>query len=59
VRLLQLFGSYLTDVPVSPAQTFQFMHLECGKYLLVAVGAKQRVSTWDHATNDRYSPRRP
>ncbi|HVN03965.1 MAG TPA: hypothetical protein VMT86_06075 [Bryobacteraceae bacterium] len=44
---------------MSPAQTFQFMHLECGKYLLVAVGAKQRVSTWDHATNDRYSPRRP
>jgi hypothetical protein len=45
VRLLQLFGSYLVDVPVTAAKTFQFMHLECGTYLLVAMNGKQYLGT--------------
>ena len=45
VRLLQLFGPYLVDVPVAAARTFQVMHLKCGTYLLVAMSGKQCLGT--------------
>jgi len=45
VRLLQLFGTYLVDVPVSPEDTFPFMHLPCGTYLLIAISRSQCLGT--------------
>lgn len=45
VRLLQLFGLHLVDVPLTAAKTFQFMHLECGTYLLVAMSGKQYLGS--------------
>jgi hypothetical protein len=45
VRLLQLFGPHLVDAPVTADRTFQFMHLDCGTYLLIGMDGKQRVGT--------------
>jgi hypothetical protein len=41
---MQLVGLRLGDVPVTPANTFQFMHVECGTYLLVAMSGKQYLA---------------
>lgn len=45
VRLLQVFGSYKADVPVSASGFFEFRDLECGDYLLVAISANHCVGT--------------
>jgi hypothetical protein len=45
VRLLQLFGSYSVDVPVTPGGMFRFEDIECGDYMLVAVNQKRCVGT--------------
>ena len=45
MRLLQLFGRYLVDVPVTASGTFQFAGIECGTYLLVAMGKEQCLGT--------------
>ena len=38
IRLLQLFGSLLIDVRPRADGTFSFQELECGDYLVIAVG---------------------
>jgi len=45
VRLLQLYGSHLVDVPVTDAKAFQFTHLECGTCILIAMSGKQYLGT--------------
>jgi hypothetical protein len=45
VRLVQLFGRYVVDVPASAARTVDFRGLQCGDYLLVAMGAKGCLGT--------------
>jgi hypothetical protein len=45
IRLLQLSGSYRADVPVSVAGAFRFENLECGDYMLVAIGVKGCAGT--------------
>jgi hypothetical protein len=45
VRLIQLFGSYLTDVPLKLGGAFEFRNLACGEYMLVAMGPKGCVGT--------------
>ena len=35
VRLMELFGTWTTEVPLSQSGTFKFRNLECGRYLLV------------------------
>lgn len=43
VKLLELFGAYSSEVAVTGGR-FEFRGLECGDYLLVAVGAKECLS---------------
>jgi hypothetical protein len=45
VRLIQLFGSYLTDVPLKPGGAFEFRNLACGEYMLLAMGPKGCLGT--------------
>jgi hypothetical protein len=45
IRLLQLFGSYSADVPVIAGGSFRFQNLECGDYMLIAMGPKGCVAT--------------
>lgn len=45
VRLLQLFGSYMADVPVSSTGSFEFRGVECGDYLLVAISQDHCIGT--------------
>jgi hypothetical protein len=37
IRLLELFGSTLVDVPMKSDGSFKFLNLECGDYMLMAV----------------------
>jgi hypothetical protein len=45
VRLMQLFGRYLVDVPAIAAKTVDFRHLVCGDYMLIAMGATGCLGT--------------
>jgi hypothetical protein len=45
VRLVQLFGRYMVDVPLSAAKTADFRSLSCGDYMLVAMGAAGCLGT--------------
>jgi hypothetical protein len=50
IRLLELFGSYLTDVPVVDG-AFRFQNLECGDYMLIVMSSKRCLATMmSHAT---------
>jgi hypothetical protein len=40
LRLLQLFGDYLTDVAFGPGGSFEFRNLECGDYMLIVMNAR-------------------
>lgn len=40
MRLVQLFGAYLVDVPFSADGSFQFRNLTCGEYMVIAMSAK-------------------
>jgi hypothetical protein len=40
VRLLQLFGSYSTDVPIAPSGSFRLRNLDCGDYMLIVTDSK-------------------
>lgn len=40
MRLVQLFGSYLADVPSTADGSFQFRNLTCGEYMVIAMSAK-------------------
>jgi hypothetical protein len=44
VRLIELYGTYLADVAVK-AGSFEFWGLECGEYLLIAMGPKECLAT--------------
>jgi hypothetical protein len=45
MRVMQLFGSYAADVPLAAGGSFEFQNLECGDYMLIAIGAKGCVTT--------------
>jgi len=45
IRAVQLFGSYVTDVPVGPGELFEIRGLACGDYLLIAMGAGKFLGT--------------
>lgn len=45
VRLVQLFGSHVVDVPVTATNTFRFVGVECGAYLLLAMRGKECLGT--------------
>ena len=45
MRAIQIFGSYMVDIPVTSKGTFQLEHLECGDYLLVARRGKECIGT--------------
>ena len=45
VRLIQLYGRYVVDAPANVGKTVDFLGLECGDYLLVAMGAKGCLGT--------------
>lgn len=45
IRLIQLFGAYSIDVPVRKATAFEVRNIECGTYLLVAMGANNCLGT--------------
>lgn len=45
MRLMQLFGSYTADVPVTAGGLFEFRGLECGDYMLVVMGANECLGT--------------
>lgn len=38
LKLLELYGAYFADVPLGMDGAFAFRNLECGTYLLVAIG---------------------
>jgi len=40
MRLIQLFGAYLTDVPLKDDGSFQFRNLSCGQYMVIAMSPK-------------------
>jgi hypothetical protein len=44
VRVVQLFGSYTTDVPVDKG-AFRVQNVECGDYLLIAMGESKLLGT--------------
>lgn len=44
LRLLQLFGDYLVDVPIA-AGGFEFTNLECGDYMVIAMGQNGCIGT--------------
>jgi hypothetical protein len=45
VRVVQLFGSYVADVPLSNENRFDIPNLECGDYLLMAFGTGRLIGT--------------
>ncbi len=45
MRVVQLFGTYLTDVPLDAQQRFQVRNLSCGDYLLIAMQASKLLGT--------------
>lgn len=45
IRLLQLFGPNSIDVPVVVGGSFRFQNLECGDYMLIAMGPNACVAT--------------
>jgi hypothetical protein len=45
IRLMELFGFYVTDVPVMPGGAFEFRNLECGDYMLIMMGPNGCVGT--------------
>lgn len=45
LRLLQLFGDYLVDVPISSGGDFEFRKLECGDYMLILMGHEGCIGT--------------
>jgi len=44
MRLMQVFGAYTADVPVTRG-AFEFRGLECGEYMLVVMGARECLGT--------------
>ena len=56
LRLLAMFGKYLTDVPVGPKGYFAFRNLECGDYMIIVMAADKCLGT--KATRAQVSPRR-
>jgi hypothetical protein len=42
---VQLFGSHVVDVPVTATNTFRFVGVECGAYLLLAMRGKECLGT--------------
>jgi hypothetical protein len=45
IRSTRLFGSYHADVPIAPDGSFAFRNLECGDYMLIAMGGKECLGT--------------
>jgi hypothetical protein len=45
LRLVQLFGDYLTDIAPGPGGLFEFRNLQCGDYLLVVMGSQTCLAT--------------
>jgi hypothetical protein len=45
VRILQMFGSYVADVPLNSAGSFRFQDLECGKYVVIVMAGANCVGT--------------
>jgi hypothetical protein len=45
IRLVQLFGPDVRDVSVTPEGKYEFRNLQCGDYLLVAMGTKECLGT--------------
>ncbi len=45
LRLISLFGRHIVDVPADSTNAFQFRNLECGLYLLIAMGNKECLGT--------------
>jgi len=45
IRILQLFGTYGADVPVLAGGTFRFENLDCGEYMLIAMGPRGCLGT--------------
>jgi hypothetical protein len=45
VRAVQLFGPYITDVPVDAQRRFEIRELACGDYLLIAMGTEEFLGT--------------
>jgi hypothetical protein len=41
LRSMQLYGSYTADVPVAPDGSFELSNLECGDYMLIAMGGRE------------------
>jgi len=55
IRALQPFGSYSVDVPVADGGSFRFESLECGDYMMLAMGPKGCIAS----TMFRATPRGP
>lgn len=45
VRVMALFGTYFTDVPVADGGLIEVRNLECGDYLLIAMGPSKLLGT--------------
>jgi hypothetical protein len=45
IRVVQLFGSYVTDVPVDEHRQFEVRDLDCGDYLLIAMERTKFLGT--------------
>lgn len=56
LRLLQLFGQYLVDVPIGDGGEFQFTNLGCGDYMMIVLGPEGCIGTKITRTPVRTSP---
>jgi len=45
IRLVQLYGTYSVDVAVRSDGAFAFRGVDCGDYMLIAMGAKECLGT--------------
>jgi hypothetical protein len=45
VRAIELFGSYLTDVPLNSDHKFEIRNLSCEYYLIIAMGSSKVLGT--------------